>query len=167
MSEAPSAAILDRDYARLTCEPFPCDVDALKVALIASRPKLTGVPASDLRVYHRGASEPPDADDATFLNSPHGSLQASSELRDVVGASRRAFLLVTAALPPAGARACSSSAPTAPPPLRAFPLPSHALAGTGGGSGYAAAGGGALAGGGDDRAGACSCRSLFLRLHLP
>ena len=105
MPRAPSTVILDDDYAPLTCEPFPGTFHELKVALIASRPKLTGVLASDLRVYHRGASEPPDADDATFLNSPHGSLQASSELRDVVGASRRAFLLVTAALPPAGARA--------------------------------------------------------------
>ena len=118
--------ILDDDYAPLTCEPFPGTFHELKVALIASRADLRGVTAGKLRVYHRGASLPEVDDEAVFLSSTR-SLEPFESLRDIVGASRRALLLVTAALPPAGARACSSSAPTAPPPAHAS-LPSHALA---------------------------------------
>ena len=130
--EAPPAAVLDRDYSRLTCESFPADVDALKVAVIASRPKLTGVSASDLCVYHRGDSLPEVDDEAVFLSSTR-SLKPFELLRDAVGASHRAFLLVTAALP-AGARSQRSALPRRVAPLALssrFPPPRSQVAGAG------------------------------------
>ena len=101
---APSVVTLDDDYDLLECAALPADVHALKKAVIAARgAKLTGVAPEDLRVYFMGA-RPMEEEEAAAMANRNAHLPADSELRGVVGASPKAFLLVTASLP---AGACS------------------------------------------------------------
>ena len=111
VARAPSSVTLDADYAPLACA-LSATAHALKKAVIAARgAKLTGVAPEDLRVYHRGASEAAEGAEAAFIASPRDHLPADSELCGVVGASLKAFFLVTASLP-AGARARARRSPS-------------------------------------------------------
>ena len=136
---SPSAAPLDVDYARLVSCAFTADasVEALKQAVLeARRSKLRGAAAEDLLVFYRGACEPGEDEEATFIAAPRNHLSAASELRDVIGESPKAFFLVTASLLGAVTLLRSfarHSSLLTPAPIRAF-------AGGGGGAAAVAAG---------------------------
>ena len=95
---------LDDDYGRLECVPFPTDVHALKVAVIAAYPELRSIRITNLRVYHRGASEANEDAEAAFIASPRDHLPADFDLLGSVGPPPKAFLLVVA---PRFAGACA------------------------------------------------------------
>jgi len=95
-------------------------VDALKQAVIHSRPELENVGVAKVRVYHMGDACPAAAAERDLDKDT--ALTPDSDLRGVIGSSYKAFFLLTASLP---AGACARVPLCAP---RALLTPAPSLA---------------------------------------